>query len=443
MPDFGFDAYALDDLDSTGVPPSLKVARDLIAAGKPRSALEILAEHHQHLADDPDYLMLCGEAWLAAGHAPRAQHAFLGAIRVAPKDPRPLRLLADLLVERGEKARARRVFQKAKRLELAETTRAPGAAEEVDIPNDLIAAAEREERIRQTPFNPRRLLLVLAVVVAVGLLTSAIALIPGPAPDLAKDSLTVTAIVDPATDAEGAPQLEKPPPAERAAVEVVREPTLVTGEAPSAIPTVLEPVIEAPKPEAAAAPRAKKQSRPSVPPKRRDDSPPAPTAADLAAELTASTDAAALTRRADTVSARDEPGSAAQFYRRALEIDPDYAPALVGIGRSLLRAEKYAEAMRNASRALQLARGVDARPGLEAEALYQIGRVHHERGEEDAARQLLRQSISLRQTPAEAWFYLGESLSQDNSPAARDAYEQYLERKPNGHLADRARRAIQ
>ncbi|MGB5704995.1 MAG: tetratricopeptide repeat protein, partial [Polyangiales bacterium] len=118
-------------------------------------------------------------------------------------------------------------------------------------------------------------------------------------------------------------------------------------------------------------------------------------------------------------------------------------PALVGIGRGILRAEKYPDAMDNATRALQHARGVDARPGLEAEAIYQIARVHLHRGELDAARRLFRQSISLPGTPPAAWFYLGEALWNDNSPSAREAYERYLELVSTGHLADRARRAIQ
>jgi tetratricopeptide (TPR) repeat protein len=150
-----------------------------------------------------------------------------------------------------------------------------------------------------------------------------------------------------------------------------------------------------------------------------------------------------LTSRADALYARGHSGLAATYYRRALELDPDYAPALVGIGRNTLRAKKYSEAMRNATRALELARGVDARPGLEAAALYQMGRVHFEQGERDSARRLFKQSISLPGTPPQAWFYLGEALSSDNSPAAREAYEQYLELVPQGHLADRARRAIQ
>ncbi|MGB8329720.1 MAG: tetratricopeptide repeat protein, partial [Polyangiales bacterium] len=157
----------------------------------------------------------------------------------------------------------------------------------------------------------------------------------------------------------------------------------------------------------------------------------------------ASNDPEELTARAEVLQARGQTAAAANYYRRALDIDPDYAPALVGMGDSFLRAKKYPDAMKNATRALQLARGVDARPGLEAAAIYQLARVHYERGERDAARNLFRQSISLRGTPAEAWFYLGEALSSDNSPAAREAYEKYLKLVPNGNLADRARRAIQ
>ena len=61
-----------------------------------------------------------------------------------------------------------------------------------------------------------------------------------------------------------------------------------------------------------------------------------------------------LTFRADKLYAQDHTVLAASYYRRALEIDPDYAPALVGNGRSILRAKKYADAMKNATRALQL-----------------------------------------------------------------------------------------
>jgi tetratricopeptide (TPR) repeat protein len=228
--------------------------------------------------------------------------------------------------------------------------------------------------------------------------------------------------------------------------ELLVEPELVLA---SPLVTTAEAETPEPGPSAAAAPPAPRKAVAS--PSRKATSPPldeqgepdeGPRDAVVQAEL-ASMEPGQLTARADALYAQGHTGVAASYYRRALEIDPDYAPALVGMGQSILRAKKYADAMRNATRALQLARGVDARPGLEASAIYQMGRVHYERGERDAARRLFRQSISLPGTPAETWFYLGEALASDNSPAARQAYEKYLELVPEGHLADRARRAIQ
>jgi tetratricopeptide (TPR) repeat protein len=223
------------------------------------------------------------------------------------------------------------------------------------------------------------------------------------------------------------------PPAEPVTVPAPALPTVPVPDEPATVP--------APKPKK---PVAKAKAKPASKAKRSAPEPPAapePSAAVVATEL-GSMDAPSLTRRADQLYRQGHSGVAASYYRRALEIDPDYAPALVGMGRGILRAEKYTDAMNNATRALQHARGVDAKPGLEAEAIYQIGRVHLHRGELDAARRLFRQSISLPGTPPAVWFYLGEALWNDNSPAAREAYERYLVLVPNGHLADRARRAI-
>ncbi|MBW2549091.1 MAG: hypothetical protein JRE82_18135, partial [Deltaproteobacteria bacterium] len=100
MSDFGFDAYALDDAEPIGQPHPLEIARDLIEAGRPRAALEMLSVHHDELVDDPEYLLLCSAAWRADGDSLRAQQALLGAARIAPKDPRPLLGLGDLLAER-------------------------------------------------------------------------------------------------------------------------------------------------------------------------------------------------------------------------------------------------------------------------------------------------------------------------------------------------------
>jgi tetratricopeptide (TPR) repeat protein len=447
--DHGFDAYALDDADAAGHPHPLEIARDLIATGKPRSALEVLSLHHARLVDDPEYLLLCSEAWWASGDAVRAQQALLGAARLAPEDPRPLRLLAELLAERGERERAERAMAKARALEL-DVPAAHEAAHALrpDAEGDLIAFAERQERRDRPVLTPRQGLLLVVGFGVVSLLITGIAFVASPRgaaprsiesagadahgadpdPVSAEPVQTVAAKLDrPLPLAEPRPELEASvaPPIERApgttageeAAKPVRRPSKAASSAPR---------------EAVSAPRE------AAAPAREQPPDPALVEAELA-----SMDAKALTERGDALHVRGQKAIAAGYYRRALEIDPDYAPALVGIGWSLLRAKKYAEAMDNATRALQLARGVDARPGLEAAAIYQIGRVHFERGERDAARGLLRQSISLPGTPPQAWFYLGEALSSDNSPAAREAYQRYLELVPEGQLASRARRAIQ
>jgi tetratricopeptide (TPR) repeat protein len=439
--DFGFDAYALDDAEPAGHPHPLEIARDLIAAGKPHAALEVLSVHQEQLADDPEYLLLCSEAWRADGDTLRAQQALLGAARLAPEDPRPLQWLGELLAERGEHDKAERVLEKARAMVSAathvdEALDAPGPEAE----DDLIAFAERQERGSPPAPTLRQALLGAVVVAGVALLITGIARVTSTGDD---EVPNVDASMVPAS----ASQVEAPPTLPE---PVVADPAPMETEEPELVP--LQPIVQVTDVAVAAAPEPEVEPEP-VPPARKprvkskpkaSGAPQAkePSAAVVQSEL-ASMDPKRLTERADALYAQGHTGVAASYYRRALELDPDYAPALVGMGQSVLRAKKYSDAMRNASRALQLARGVDARPGLEAVAIYQMARVHYERGERDAARRLFRQSISLPGAPSEAWFYLGEALSSDNSPAARQAYDKYLQLVPEGHLAERARRAIQ
>jgi len=451
--DFGFDAYALDDAEPTGHPHPLEIARDLIATGKPHAALELLSLHHEQLADDVEYLLICSEAWQADGNTLRAQQALLGAARLAPADPRPLQWLGELLAERGEHDKAELLLVRARALEeRASSVGEPPEEMGPEAEDDLIAFAERRERSTQAALTPRQVLLGISAVGGIALLVAGIALLTrtendvSSAETLAAEAPPEEAIAVPAPIEAAEPELLLGPEQVPASpiVEATEAPQVATLEPEP--PSVTEPLNSAtPSPPRASAPVRATQA--AVKSKPRARAPAAtqakePSAAVVQAELE-SLDPKRLTLRADTLYAQGHTGVAASYYRRALELDPDYAPALVGMGQSILRAKKYSDAMKNASRALQLARGVDARPGLEAAAIYQMGRVHYERGERDAARRLFRQSISLSGTPPEAWFYLGEALSSDNSPAAREAYGKYLELVSEGHLAERARRAIQ
>jgi len=483
--DFGFDAYALDDLDTSGQPHPLEIARDLIANGKPRAALEVLGAHHKQLVDDLEYLLVCSAAWWAEGDTLRAQQALQGAARLAPEDPRPLQGLGELLAERGEHDKAKLVLARAETLELQanQTGEWPdGTGSETE--DDLIAFAERREQKTQVALTPRQVLLGLVALLGLAGLIVGIVLLTSPrevdspprgsAPPAAATLVEGRAPLGPVEERVAANSVEQPPEPR----ELASPPLGIAASTTDAMfelgaresvdevaeIVVADSVVQPPEPPNVASPprvSAREESPPrsrvaspprgSAPPARKAATAPRkaaspseepPSDAVVRAELT-STDPKQLTVRADKLYAQGHTGLAASYYRRALEIDPDYAPALVGHGQSILRAKKYADAMENATRALQLARGVDARPGLEAAAIYQIGRVHYERGERDAARRLFRQSISLSGAPPDAWFYLGEALASDNSPAARQAYEKYLELVPEGHAADRARRAIQ
>jgi tetratricopeptide (TPR) repeat protein len=460
--DFGFDASALDDLETSGQPHPLEIARDLIATGRPRHALDLLSAHHAQLDHDPEYLLLCSAAWWADGDTLRAQQALQGAARLAPEDPRPLQGLGELLAERGEQDKAELLWAKARLLEVQ--------ARESDLPleemgpaadEDLIAFAEQRERKTQGALTPRRVLFALVGLLVLALLIAGIVRVTSPreisSPSTnSAPSKTDTLVEEPAASEPAAELVELPAVVD---VEKPEEPIFFeTTEPPTSAPPELaaQKAPDPPKPQEvdgkAAAPVTPRKATParrrsgatrsSAPGTAATAIPEPPSDAVVRAELT-SMDPRELTTRADKLYAQGHSALAAGYYRRALEIDPDYAPALVGMGQGILRAKKYSDAMKNATRALQLARGVDARPGLEAAAIYQMGRVHYERGERDAARRLFRQSISLPSAPPEAWFYLGEALSSDNSPVARQAYEKYLELVPRGTLSDRARRAIQ
>ena len=459
MSDFGFDAYALDDLDTSGQTHPLEIARDLIASGRPRAALDLLSDHHDQLVDDPEYLLLCSAAWWADGDTLRAQQALQGAARLAPGDPRPLQGLGELLAERGEHDKAELLLAKARALEVQAIENELSMDEMgTEAADDLIAFAERRDRKTQGALTPRQVLLGIVVLLGLALLIAAIVLVTSPrkaaSPPRGAAPSTTSNIAEEPAAWDVAEEPEEPPTV--AAAEEVEELLPVEVAEPPVVAVLDRPTkVDPPKPETARVEAASPvPSRKAAPTRRRTAPVTSASRKDAEPQLVqppndtvvqtelASMDPQQLTTRADKLDQEGHSALAASYYRRALEIDPDYAPALVGMGQSILRAKKYSDAMKNATRALQLARGVDARPGLEAVAIYQMGRVHYERGERDAARRLFRQSISLPGAPPEAWFYLGEALSSDNSPAARQAYEKYLELVPKGPLSDRARRAI-
>jgi tetratricopeptide (TPR) repeat protein len=145
---------------------------------------------------------------------------------------------------------------------------------------------------------------------------------------------------------------------------------------------------------------------------------------------------------ADALFAAGETQAASETYELALERDNEHPESLLGFAAVLLRGEKEREARAILQRVDASLRRRIRPPALRARMLTLRGRAELMDGDASGARDVLRQATELAGVPAEAYFYLGESLSGSNSAEARTAYEAYLERAPSGPLARRARRAI-
>jgi hypothetical protein len=84
-------------------------------------------------------------------------------------------------------------------------------------------------------------------------------------------------------------------------------------------------------------------------------------------------------------------------------------------------------------------------PEVRARMLALLGHAYVQRGkrgDEERARDVLRQAVRLPSPPAEAYFFLGEVLGGRRTPEAAGALKRYLELEPRGEYADRARRSL-
>jgi tetratricopeptide (TPR) repeat protein len=146
----------------------------------------------------------------------------------------------------------------------------------------------------------------------------------------------------------------------------------------------------------------------------------------------------------EALLAAGETEAANQAFDQALEIDPGSPEALLGKAALAVRAESERDANAVLDR-VEEALGQRVRPpGMRARALTLRGRTYLLSGRDSKAeaREVLRRAVELPGAPAEAHFFLGEALSGENTPEAREAYERYLELDENGPYARRARRAI-
>jgi tetratricopeptide (TPR) repeat protein len=155
--------------------------------------------------------------------------------------------------------------------------------------------------------------------------------------------------------------------------------------------------------------------------------------------------AAALALYGDALYAADQVNTAAGAYDSALEIDSALPEALLGRANVHLRAERAGDALDLLERARSALESRLRAPEVRARMLALLGHAYvqrEKRGDADRARDALRQAVRLPNPPAEAYFFLGESLGGKRTTEAADAFKRYLELAPQGDYADRARRAL-
>jgi tetratricopeptide (TPR) repeat protein len=153
-----------------------------------------------------------------------------------------------------------------------------------------------------------------------------------------------------------------------------------------------------------------------------------------------------MTLYGDALCAAEQFDSAGSAYDAALAIDAELPEALLGRAEVDLRENHVNDALPRLQKVKDsLAKRIRP-PALQARRLTVFGHaslVRNKRGDEETARDALRDAITLPGVPAEAYYWLAEASGGRSSPEAREAYHRYLELEPRGRYQDRAKRALQ
>ena len=138
--------------------------------------------------------------------------------------------------------------------------------------------------------------------------------------------------------------------------------------------------------------------------------------------------------------------AAAGAYDIALSKDSGDAVALIGRAEVHIRASHFEEAIDMLMRAEKKLSTTPQGPSfVRPWMLTLLGHAYLQRRlpeDRDRAVEVLTQATASKDAPAEAYFWLGESLSSHRSSDAMVAYRAYLERSSEGRYAIRAHRAL-
>jgi tetratricopeptide (TPR) repeat protein len=124
---------------------------------------------------------------------------------------------------------------------------------------------------------------------------------------------------------------------------------------------------------------------------------------------------------------------ACNAYRRALEIDPYLAPALINLANIHYARDEIAEAQALYERAIALEPDV-------FEAHFNLGNIFHDLGRYREAQSCYRDALKLNPAYADAHFYFAVTLEKDGqSQEARTHWRAYQQLAPNGEWVELAR----
>ncbi|MBK8169780.1 MAG: tetratricopeptide repeat protein [Sandaracinaceae bacterium] len=113
----GLDARLLRFRSRAGNENATLLAEDLVRAGRATEAVEVASTALLASPDDARLLFIEGKAWLHEGQFEKAQASLINAARVSPRNKEVFRSLGEVLLKRGDPARAVKVLERASALD--------------------------------------------------------------------------------------------------------------------------------------------------------------------------------------------------------------------------------------------------------------------------------------------------------------------------------------
>ncbi len=139
-----------------GSEDAAKLAGDLLMANRTADALEIAAAGLRASPEDLDLLLIEGRAEMVGGDLLKAQAALLKAARVGATRKEPYRFLGEVLMKRGDPARAAKVLERARGIDASDRAiqalhdRAVRLAKIAETDHDKASEASRSSFAPQT-----------------------------------------------------------------------------------------------------------------------------------------------------------------------------------------------------------------------------------------------------------------------------------------------------